>query len=134
MSITAIETGLYNKLKAASSLTTALGGTIIYNKIAPQGVSDPYVVFGWQGGGDENESPNRMRNLIYQVQTIATTQGTAAAIDGYIDTALHNQTLTVSGFTNIWTARESDINYIEQDTSGVTLYHVGGLYRIIIDS
>lgn len=134
MSITALETGLYNKLKADSTLTTALGGTIIYNKIAPQGVSDSYVVFGWQGGGDQNESPTRMRNLVYQVQAIATTQGTAATLDGYIDSALHNQSLTVSGWSNIWLAREGDINYTEQDTSGVTHYHVGGFYRIIIDS
>jgi hypothetical protein len=134
MSITALETGLYNKLKADATLTTALGGTIIYNKIAPQGVSDPYVVFNWQGGGDLNESPTRMRNLVYQVQAIATTQGTAAALDGYIDSVLHSQSLTVSGWSNIWLAREGDINYTEQDTSGVTLYHVGGFYRLIIDS
>lgn len=134
MSVTALETGLYNKLSTDSDLITALGGTIIYNKQAPQGVDDPYVVFNWQGGGDLNESPTRMRGLVYQVRAIATTQGTAAAVDAFIDAALHKQALTVSGWSNIWLARETDINFVEQDTSGVAHYHVGGLYRIIIDS
>ena len=133
MPVTALETGLYTKLSGNADLITALGGTAIYNKQAPQSPGTKYVIFQWQGGGDENESPNRMRNVVYTVKAIAQGQATAAAIDTKIDAALHDQTLTVSGYTNIWLAREDDVNFSEQDSSGVTWFHVGGIYRIIID-
>jgi hypothetical protein len=132
--ISALETGLYNKLVAQSSLITALGGTIIYAGLAPQPAPSKYVVYQWQGGGDANESPTRMRNLLYTVRGIATTAAAARAIDSAIDDALHKATLTVSGWTNIQTQRETDINFIEQDAGGVNRYHAGGIYRIIIDS
>lgn len=132
--ISALETGLYNKLAGASGLITALGGTIIYNKQAPQPTPAKYCIFQWQGGGDLNESPTRMRELLYTVRGVATTQANALTIDGAIDDALHKQTLTVSGWTNIKCMRETDINFIEQDAGGVNRYHAGAIYRIIIDS
>lgn len=130
----ALETGLYSKLIGQASLITALGGTLVYNALAPQNPGTKYVVFQWQGGGDANESPTRMRNLLYAVRGIATTKATAYAIDTAIDDALHNQTLTVTGWTNIQCHRETDINFIEQDAGGVNRYHAGGIYRVIIDS
>lgn len=137
--VSALETGLYNKLTGQASLITALGGTLIYNQQAPQvaaGGTAPakYCVFQWQGGGDLNESPTRMRELLYTVRGIATTAANARSIDSAIDDALHNQTLTVSGWSNIWCSRTTDINFIELDSGGVNRYHVGGIYRIIIDS
>lgn len=133
MPVAALETGLYSKLSTDNDLIEELGGTAIYNKQAPQSPGSAYVVFGWQGGGDENESPRRLRNVLYQIKGIARRQSTAASIDSKLDAALHLQTLTVSGFSNIWMAREGDINYVEQDSGGVTWYHVGGMYRILID-
>lgn len=132
--ISALETGLYNKLVGQASLITALGGTLIYNQQAPQNPGARYCVFQWQGGGDANESPTRMRNVLYTVRGIATTRAAAGSIDAAIDNALHKQTLTVSGWTNIYCHRETDINFIEQDAGGVNKYHAGGIYRIIIDS
>lgn len=132
--ISALEVGLYNKLVAQASLITALGGTLIYNAMAPQNPGSKYVVYNQQGGGDANESPTRMRDLLYQVKGIATTKAIASTIDSAIDDALHNQTLTVSGWTNIQLMRISDINFIEPDAGGVNRYHAGGIYRVIIDS
>lgn len=137
--ISALETGIYSKLTGQASLITALGGTLIYNKQAPQvaagGTLPPkYMVYNWQGGGDLNESPTRMRELLYTAQAITTTQATAYTIDAEIDAALNGQTLTVSGFTNIFCRRTGDVNFIELDSGGVNRYHAGGIYRIIIDS
>jgi hypothetical protein len=132
--VAALEEALYTTLSATSALTTELGGTAIYNKRAPQPAPDKYVIFQWQGGGDLNESPTRMRNPIYTVRGVAPTQAGASAIDDEIDAALHNQELTVTGWTNIWMAREDDVNFVEYDASGVAHYNVGGQYRIIIDS
>lgn len=130
----ALETGLYSKLTGQASLITALGGTLVYNGIGPQNPGTKYLVYNWQGGGDANESPTRMRNVLYTVRGIATTKAAALAIDSAIDDALHNQTLTVSGWTNIQCQRTSDINFIEQDAGGVNRFHAGGIYRVIIDS
>lgn len=132
--ITALETGLYSKLTGQASLITALGGTVIYNGIAPQPAPIKYCIYQWQGGGDSNESPTRMRELLYTVRGIATTMAAAGSIDAAIDDALHKQTLTVSGWTNIMCHRETDINFIEQDAAGVNRFHAGAIYRIIIDS
>jgi hypothetical protein len=130
----ALELGLYTKLTGQASLITALGGTLVYNALAPQNPGVKYAVFQWQGGGDMNESPTRMRNVLYTVRGIATTKAAALSIDSAIDDALHNQTLTVSGWTNIQCQRETDINFIEQDAGGVNRYHAGAIYRVIIDS
>lgn len=130
MPVTALETALYNKLSGNSALTTELGGTLIYNKLAPQNPGNKYVVFQWQGGGDENDTPTRSRSLLYGVYGIATGQATAATIDGLIDTALHDQTLTISGWANYWMARETDINIVEPNSGQVPMYRVGGIYRI----
>jgi hypothetical protein len=133
MPITALETALYNALVGASGLITELGGTFIYNKQAPQNPNDRYVIFSQQAGGDVNDTPIRERNVLYTVMGIALTQEKAAAIDTDIDTALHLAELTISGWSNLWLARETDININQIDSGGVTRYHVGGIYRVIMD-
>jgi hypothetical protein len=133
MPIVALETALYGTLSHSTALIAALGGTSIYNKRAPQTPPTKYVVFQWQGGGDENESPNRTRNVVYNIQGVAASQTDAAALDTVIDACLHLQTLTVTGWVNFWCAREGDINYVEENSGGAPLYHCGGLYRIRID-
>lgn len=130
MPIVALETALYTKLSTTSALITELGGTAIYNKMAPQGVGANYVVFQYQGGGDDNKTTKRARNVIYTVFGVAKTQAKAAAIDSAIDTALHNQSLSISGWNNYYMAREDDIDLIELDAGGVATYRVGGQYRI----
>lgn len=133
MPITALETGLYNILKSNADLITELGGTVIYNKRAPQSPGNKYVIFQWQGGGDENLSAHRTRNVLYSIFGVAPTQEQAAGINDKIDAALHGQTVTVSGYTNFWTRRETDVNFVENDSGGVARFHVGGIYRIRID-
>jgi len=130
--VEAVETALYSKLSTTAGVITALGGTLIYNKRAPQG-STKYALFQWQGGGDENETPHRTRNLVYYITGVAATQATAAAIDTAIDAALHNGSISPTSYTNFWLARETDINFVLENSAGVAMYHVGGLYRIRID-
>ena len=127
--ITALETALYTKLNVSAVTTLATGG--VWNKIAPQGTALPYVIFQWQGGGDDNLTPRRGRNLIYTVKALAADADTAENIDEQIDLALHYQTLTVSGWTNYRMAREDDVNYQEEPT-GVPVWHIGAMYRIEI--
>lgn len=133
MPIVALETALYSKLVGTVALITELGGTLIYNKQAPQDPGDNYVIFNQQGGGDVNDTPIRERNILYAVFGVAPTQEKAGAISGDIDTALHLAELTISGWSNLWLARETDINISQIDSGGVTRYHVGGIYRVIMD-
>lgn len=127
--ISALDTGLYTKLNV-SAITTLLGGSKIYAMIAPIGTALPYVIWQWQGGGDENLTPSRMRNIVYTVKAVADTKAAAAAIDAQIDAALHSQELAVPGWTNFWLAREGDIQYAEVEDDGNVVYHIGGMYRI----
>lgn len=131
--INAIETALYSTLAAGTALTTALGGTAIYNTLAPQGTSYPYVIFKFQGGGDDNTSSTRARSPLYLVKAVSTTgKKNAGDIDDEVDNLLHGHELTVTGWGNWWTAREADVSYAE-DSGGVLIWHVGGLYRIRIE-
>lgn len=133
MPITALETALYNELTGAADLITELGGTFIYNQEAPQSPGDKYVVFQQQGGGDVNDTPIRERSVLYSVFGVGLTQEAAAAIDSDIDAALHLAELTITGWSNLWLARETDVNFTELDSGGVTRYRAGAIYRVIMD-
>jgi len=127
----AMGSALYSHLAAGTALINALGGTAIYNTLAPQGVAPPYVVFSLSSGVDENSSPRRARSLVYTVKAISTSQADAEALDDLIDARLHDQTLTIADWGNYWTARESDFVYSEL-VGGVLYWHRGAQYRIKI--
>lgn len=128
--ITAINAAIYSALGASTALVTALGGTYIYERQAPDDKDLPYVVYSFQGGGPENISPGNLQSDLVYVRAYAGTPGQDGTIDGYCQTALHRQTLTVTGFTNIWTAREEDIVLVENPPGGKRIYTAGGIYRI----
>jgi len=130
----AIEIGLYNKLKGNSTLTAALSSaTAIYNTVAPQGTSMPYVVFNWAGGGLENISPSELHNVVYVVKALADDTSEAATLQGYIKSAVHLQTLTVSGYTNMITLCEDALQFAEATRDGQVIHHRGYVVRIRID-
>lgn len=122
--------GIYTALAANSTLITALGGTAIYENIAPQGTNLPYVIFGWAGGGDENLTPSEMVNELWDVKAVASTLATAKTIAALIHSTLHGATLTVSGWTNFLTRGEGAIRFAEMDGSGNQVRHLGKTYRV----
>lgn len=122
------DTALYNKLNVTNVTNLALGG--IWSMIAPSNAPLPFVIFQWQGGGDENMTPSRLRNVVYVVKAVAYSKNTATDIDEQVDAALHNQSLTVTGYTNFWCAREDDVAFHEIGTDGRAVYHIGAVYRI----
>jgi hypothetical protein len=127
-----MDAAIFGELSGGAGLIGELGGTAIYNRIAPPEAGLPYVIFQWQGGGDENLTPSRMRNVVYVVKGVAGELSKAEAIDAECDALLHGQALSVAGWSNFWLARESDVAYVEVDESGRPVYHSGGLYRIRI--
>lgn len=128
---TTLGSALYTKLAAGTALITELGGTAIWDTLAPQDQSLPYLVFFYSGGGDENRSAKRARSLVYTVKAVAESKSKAEAIDAEVDTLLHQQTLTISGWDNWWTARVADVAFV-QSAGGVLHWHRGGQYRIRI--
>jgi len=130
-----VEIGLYNALSGYSALTTALGSaTAIWNGVAEQGTTLPYVVCAYAGGGLENINPSELHNLVYMVQALADDTTEASTLQGHIKGALHLQTLTVTGYTNIYTACEGEINYVETTREGALIHHRGYYVRIRIDN
>lgn len=138
-----LNAAIYNQLRNGTALIAALGGTArtdfpggvaIAYEIAPDEANKPFVLFSWQAGGDENITPNRTKNLVLLVRSFAGTASQAGTIDKLVDDRLHMQTLSVSGWTNFWTARENDISLVENLPNVVKSYMEGGQYRVRVDS
>jgi hypothetical protein len=119
------------KLLATSALTALLATPAsVFADQAPPNAPKPYVIFRAQGGGDENRTPHRTKNLLVQVRGFSVkSQAEARSIDAAIDAALHHVALTVTGWTNYWLAREGDIDLVENPPDGKTVYTAGGIYR-----
>jgi len=127
-----LEAGLYTKLVAGTALVALLGGTKIYNGLAPQGVSLPYLLFSQQSGVADNATPTRSEDFLYQVKGLsASGMAAAGSIASAIDTLLHNTTLTVSGWVNYSIRRERHVRF-EETESGERISHAGAVYRIRI--
>jgi hypothetical protein len=130
---TVLNTAIFNQLKGGTALISALGGTALYYIQAPDLATQPYVIWSWSGGGDENITPNRTKNLMILFRSFAATPAQAGSIDNLVDARLHNQTLTVTGWTNFWLARETEVALQENLPSGEKSYMAGAMYRIRLD-
>ena len=136
----AVATGIKDKLNASPALlallpttTTQFPSSICRNQAADNQPL-PFVVFNFQAGGPENIYPHDLRSLLYQVRAFATSAIQAGSIDTQISLALHQKTLTVSGYTNTWTVREADIELVDYPPNVQPVYSAGGLYRIYLDT
>ena len=130
--LAAMGSALYTKLSTHAGLTTALGGTAIYQAFVPQGTSPPYVVFTLAGGGDDNTTQRRARSVSYLAQVVANSLASATAVDAQIDSALHGQQLTIAGWGNHWMARNGDVGPWIQEDGGQLFWRAGGFYDIWI--
>ena len=128
----AIEQALYAKMSADTAIVTELGSAKIYNLVIPQGVSLPAIRFFHSGGGEENLTPTRSLNVVYAVVGVSqASMKDAGEIADLIDTCLHDQALTITGWSNnFWTAGEGLIRYHELGKGGESYWHAGKYYRI----
>jgi len=129
-----LNTAIYNKLAAGTALITLLGGTALYFMQAPEDTALPFIVWNSQGGGDENLSGIRLKNLLVQVRGFASSPALAGSIGSQIDSLLHGQSLTVSGgWVNFWLTNEQDISLVETPRDAKPIYSSGAVYRIRLD-
>ena len=134
-----IAKGIYDKLKANATLTTALGGVAgngykIYHIIARQNVTVPYITFGLLTDipiGDFND-PTTIENTTWWFNVFSKTGSkNAGTIAGYVMAVLDNATLTVAGYNALECLREyigSPIYNIETQ-----IYQIPLRYRIWIN-
>ena len=129
-----VETALYSRLTGTAMLTPLLATqTSVYHSIAPQGAAYPLVIVNRQAGSDDNKSPRRARQLLYLVKAVSNkSMKEAGAIDKEIDKALHDQALSITGWSNYWLMRETDVQYVEVAEDDRVYYHSGGIYRMRI--
>lgn len=126
-----IETALFSKLTGTPSLV-AIVGARIYDTSAPQNAVYPQVVFQHVSGGDSNSSPRRDFTVTYRVEGVSTNHEQAQAISGAIDSALHQQELTIAGWSN-YRCEQTDLFNRAEMLSLILYYRKGGFYQISAD-
>ncbi len=132
-----LNSAMYTRLGTTTAITNLLaaGSASIFNMQAHESAAYPYTVFSIQGGGDVNDTQRRLKNLVLFVRSYGTTIQQVGSIDAQIDTALHlNPFTNVSGYTNIWLAREQDLETVENPPTGSQIFMNGGLYRCLMNA
>lgn len=131
----ALGSAVYSQLSSGTALTTLLtsGTAGIYFKNVPKNNQDAdFVIFDFPSDLDLNLSPGREKNELILVKGVSKNNpAKAGTIDANIDALLHDQTLSVSGWVNIWTRRESGVSFHEDD-AGDRFYHSGAYFRIFL--
>ena len=105
--------GFYSKLSGDATLQTKLGGSAsdkkIFNLIAPQGETLPYITFGVLTDMPIGVfgSLAKIEDLTFWVNCFSSTgQKECQEIVDLVMTVLDDATLTVTGYTNMKTMRE----------------------------
>ena len=127
----AVNQALFGRLAGDATLVAMLAaGTLgIYVDNAPDNSALPMVVFSHHSAVELSLTAHRDPDELLYVRAYAAGPAQAGTIDARLDTLLHMQPLTVTGYTNIWLARETDISLIEKDSAYLPTWSVGALYR-----
>lgn len=123
-----IASALGAKLKATSAITT-ITSTRIYHLQAKDTTTYPVVVFFPGAEAWENITPRNSKDDIWRVRsttkqdtgTYANQQG-AYTLHQAVYNALHEQALTITGWTNFWMTCEREMKYPE-NTDGTQFWH-----------
>lgn len=129
---------IYGKLAGDTTLTAMLGpasvGQNIYYQQAPAGAAFPYVIFSKQSGTPTYSFQTGQSAYDSEVWLVkGVDQGSSAdtvdAIASRVDTLLTDGALSISGRTQMYLRRESDVDYSEED-KGQLFRHAGALFRL----
>jgi hypothetical protein len=137
----AVRRAIYGKLSGDTTLTNLLGTAApgytksIYYQQAPEKAGFPYVVFSKQSSTPRYALGARLYDndlwLIKAVDRRDTADG-ADAIASRLDALLTDASLSISGKTQLYLRRESDVDYPET-SDGVVYHHAGSLFRLITE-
>lgn len=122
-----LDTALYQRLTTTGG--TALWQDRVYAHQAPQGASLPCVIFNPISGGDLSISPSRLVETRYEIECLADTLAQARQGTDYLESTLHEQALTVSGWNHLGTTQLTLLSRVE-NLEGRQCWRRGALYRI----
>ncbi len=131
----ALETAIGSALAAGTALTSLLaaGTASIFNGQPPRDAARPWVTYSLASGVEENVTPRDSQRYVYLVKGVAASLHTAGLVAEQIRARLHHQSLTVSGSTCFWAARETVVRYQEVDPGGHVVGHAGGEYAFRLE-
>jgi len=121
----ALNAAIYTKI--GGTATTA--GTAVFYLNAPDNQALPYIIWDYVNEGDENDHGRRSKNVVVSIKAYAAKATDAGTIDGQIDTALHNVTISVTGWNNFLSRRENGYSTVNTDQAGIKTYMSGADYR-----
>lgn len=123
---------IYATLAADPDLDALVDGRI-YDGVAPEGASFPYVIFNYQGGSDTVVvgAARVLNQSVYQIKAVTQSQSYAsgAEIADRIDTLLQAQSGQADDGLVLGANREQPIMYVEVIET-IQYRHTGGLYRL----
>lgn len=123
---TSLGSAIYTTLTTAPG--TAVWGDRVYNVLASMSTPHPLVIFQHIEGGDRNDNPVRIIDTEYRIECVAGTLSQARAGADYLDAALHNQTVAMTGWNLIAITKTDDFERVEE-TEGRQYWRLGGFYR-----
>ncbi len=129
-----VPAAIYSKLSADGTLTGLLGGTFVYEGVAPatHNVNNPWLVFFQSAGRPRYMFDHgKFEESVWTVKAVErnTSSARVDAIAARVDDVLTDNGLTVTGGTATACWRESDVRYTEV-TEDRQYRHSGYDFRI----
>lgn len=140
----AVRRALYGKMSGDATLTGMLGtppsgySKAIYYQAAPKGAGFPYIVFNKQASTPRYAIGARAYdNEVWLIKAVIRSSGPggdspddADNIASRLDVLLTDGTISISGATQLYLRRESDVDYAET-ADGALYRHAGANFRLI---
>lgn len=123
MSLPNLNKALYEAL-VGNGAVAAIVGTKVYNTQVTANVTPPYLVYYLVSGYSMNWVAHDIFSYTYRVDAWQTTAKLARTLSEAVFDALHQQTLTVSGFNNYWMAVHREQSFIENVSGSQWYRHV----------
>lgn len=138
MSSVAIRRALYGKMAGDSTLTNMLwtpsSGKAIYYQLAPQDAQTPLVIFSQSSGlptysFGQGGAPFEEELWLIKGLDVNSTADVVDDIASRLDALLTDGTLNISGRSQMYLRRDSQVSYSETD-GGQEFKHSGHLFRL----
>lgn len=116
-----ISTALVTKMTANAALNAQIAGRYFDTQIPDVLPAGDYVLFqGGIAGGLTNDIPREGVEITYLVKYVSTVQLRARQGIGLVHDALHNQSLSITGWSN-WRMEASDLVTLPPERLGTTV-------------
>lgn len=131
---TAIRQAIFQKLSAASGVTSVVGSRIFHGQ-APSDADYPLVIFNKQAGTKKRafQNPNAFNEETWLIKTVDrnSTSNLAEQVAQAVDAAFDGGTLTVTGKTVADLHHVSDVDYLEP-VGDQTFRHHGSTFAVVL--